>query len=93
MTRIASGILEARINERKGHRATARGCFPPEFNRKGRPFLKNLTGSYPGHFNPNYEAAVYRRIRRRSPDRIEKLEKIRKHTTADNVRKRAVLRA
>ena len=66
--------------------ATARGLFPPEFTEKAGPYLNELTGTYPGHFNPNYERAVtvgFGKVRRTA---IEKLEEIRKHTTADNVR-------
>jgi formate C-acetyltransferase len=66
--------------------ATARGLFPPEFTEKAGPFLKDMTGSYPGHFNPNYERAVTIGFGAVRQTAIEKLEEIRKHTTADNVR-------
>lgn len=73
--------------------ATARGLFPPEFFENAGPFLEHLAGSYPGHFNPNYERAVtvgFGAVRRTA---MEKLEEIRKHTTADNVRSELFYRA
>ncbi|SHI18749.1 formate C-acetyltransferase [Sporobacter termitidis DSM 10068] len=66
--------------------ATARGLFPPEFTENAGPVLKDLTGSYPGHFNPNYERAVTVGFGAVRQTAIEKLDEIRKHTTADNVR-------
>ena len=68
--------------------ATARGLMPPEFfERFPEGFdMTMLSGTYPGHFCPNYEKAVmvgFGAVRREA---AEKLEEIRKNTTADNVR-------
>ncbi|MDR3310732.1 MAG: hypothetical protein LBS90_05240 [Oscillospiraceae bacterium] len=74
--------------------ATGRGLMPPEFfERYKYGDINDVTGSYPGHFNPNYEKAVlvgFGAVRREA---LEKLEEIRKHTTADNVRSDLFYRA
>jgi formate C-acetyltransferase len=75
--------------------ATARGLFPPEFFERfpeGMD-LTNLTGSYPGHFNPNYERAVTVGFGAVRQTAIEKLEEIKKRTTTDNVRSELFYRA
>ncbi|MCL2401049.1 MAG: hypothetical protein FWC90_00250, partial [Oscillospiraceae bacterium] len=75
--------------------ATARGLMPPEFFERfpeGMD-LTQLWGTYPGHFCPNYERAVtvgFGAVRQMA---IEKLEEIRKCTTADNVRSDLFYRA
>ena len=68
--------------------ATARGLMPPEFFENFPPGfdVKNIFGSYPGHFCPNYERAVLTGFGAVRQTAIEKLEEIRKYTTADNVR-------
>lgn len=66
--------------------ATSRGMMSDEDLLYASPFLKYMNGTYPGHFNPNYERAVtvgFGGVRRMAQ---EKLDEIVKHTTADNVR-------
>ncbi|MCL2125455.1 MAG: hypothetical protein FWH33_05640 [Oscillospiraceae bacterium] len=75
--------------------ATGLGLVPPEFfDRFPKGFdFRELTGSYPGHFLPNYEKAVcvgFGAVRREAE---AKLEEIRKKTTTDNVRSDLFYRA
>ncbi|MDR1299704.1 MAG: hypothetical protein LBJ84_05575 [Oscillospiraceae bacterium] len=75
--------------------ATARGLFPPEFFERfpeGMD-LTNLPGSYPGHFNPNYERAATMGFGAVRQTALEKIEAIKKHTTTDNVRSELFYRA
>ena len=75
--------------------STARGLFPPEFFDRLPSFMdvNDLAGSYPGHFNPNYERAVTVGFGAVRQTAIEKLEEIKKHTTTDNVKKDLFYRA
>ncbi|MDR0858778.1 MAG: hypothetical protein LBN97_07100 [Oscillospiraceae bacterium] len=73
---------------------TARGLFPDEFfeGPMGQ-FAKYLNGSYPGHFNPNYEKAVqvgFAAVRQQAKD---KLAEIKANTTTDNVKSDIFYRA
>jgi len=75
--------------------ATARGLMPPDVLDSVPPFAEKLgmSASYPGHFIPNYEKAVtvgFGEVRRIA---AQKLEEIKKHTTADNVRSDPFYRA
>jgi formate C-acetyltransferase len=66
--------------------ATSRGMMSEEDLANASPFMKYMNGTYPGHFNPNYERAVtvgFGAVRRAAQ---EKLDEIVRHTTADNVR-------
>ncbi|MDR0819883.1 MAG: hypothetical protein LBN43_09980 [Oscillospiraceae bacterium] len=74
--------------------ATARGLFPDEFfeGPMGQ-FAKYLSGSYPGHFNPNYERAVLVGFGAVRQQAIDKLAEIKKNTTTDNVRSDLFYRA
>lgn len=66
--------------------ATSRGMMSDEDLANASPFMKFMSGTYPGHFNPNYERAVtvgFGAVRRAAQ---EKLDEIVRHTTADNVR-------
>jgi len=75
--------------------ATARGFFPPEFFARFPEGmnLKDLTGSYPGHFNPNYERAVTVSFGAVRQTAIEKLEELRSHTSHDTIRSELFYRA
>jgi len=75
--------------------STARGLFPPEFFDRIPSFMdvNNLSGTYPGHFNPNYERAVTVGFGTVRQTAIEKLEEIKKCTTTDNVKKDLFYRA
>jgi formate C-acetyltransferase len=74
--------------------ATARGIMPDFFEAGGAPpFFMDANGTYPGHFNPNYEKAVtvgFGAVRREA---LEKIDEIVKHTTHDNTRKEMFYRA
>ena len=75
--------------------ATARGLMPPEyFDRFPEGFdLTQLSGTYPGHFCPNYEKAVtvgFGAVRREAE---EKLAEVIKNTTSDNVKSDLFYRA
>ncbi|MDR2606421.1 MAG: hypothetical protein LBC38_03970 [Oscillospiraceae bacterium] len=75
--------------------ATARGLFPPDFFARfpeGMD-LTNLTGSLPGHFNPNYERAVTVGFGAVRQFALDKLDEIVKHTTTDTVRSELFYRA
>jgi formate C-acetyltransferase len=66
--------------------ATSRGMMSDEDLQNSKPFRQFMYGTYPGHFNPNYERAVtmgFGAVRRSAQ---EKLDEIVRHTTADNVR-------
>ncbi|MCL2227893.1 MAG: hypothetical protein FWB97_09770 [Oscillospiraceae bacterium] len=68
--------------------ATGRGLMPPEWHARfpAGMDLTMLTGSYPGHFCPNYERAVtvgFGGVRKMA---LEKLEAIKKNTKYDDVR-------
>ncbi|NLA85966.1 MAG: hypothetical protein GX847_01525, partial [Clostridiales bacterium] len=66
--------------------STSRGMMSDEELANSGPFLKFMNGTYPGHFNPNYERAVtvgFGAVRQMAQ---EKLDEIVRHTTADNVR-------
>ena len=75
--------------------ATGRGLMPQEFFDNMPSFMsqEDLYGTYPGHFNPNYERAVLVGFGAVRQQAIEKLEEIRKCTTADNVRSDLFYRA
>ena len=68
--------------------ATARGLMPPEVFENLPPNFNftDMSGSYPGHFCPNYEKAVLVGFGAVRQEAIEKLEEIRKNTTSENVR-------
>ena len=68
--------------------AHARGLMPPEFFERANEGtnILDMNGSYPGHFNPNYEKAVKVGFGSVRQTAIEKLEEIRINTTSDNVR-------
>lgn len=66
--------------------ATALGIFPEEFAERAKAMPGSMYGTYPGHFNPNYERAVtvgFGECRRIAQ---EKLAEIQAHTTFENVR-------
>jgi formate C-acetyltransferase len=66
--------------------ATSRGFMSEEELANTSPFLRRMNGTYPGHFNPNYERAVTVGFGAVRQTALEKLDEIVKHTTADNVR-------
>ena len=66
--------------------ATSRGMMFDEDFEKISPFLRRMNGSYPGHFNPNYERAVTVGFGAVRQTALEKLDEIVRHTTTDNVR-------
>ncbi|MDR2360409.1 MAG: hypothetical protein LBD85_03885 [Oscillospiraceae bacterium] len=73
--------------------ATGRGMMSDEELARMGPFASEMSGSYPGHFNPNYERAVTVGFGKVREIALEKLEEIRRHTTADNVRSELFYRA
>ncbi|MDR0917140.1 MAG: hypothetical protein LBN02_08165 [Oscillospiraceae bacterium] len=74
--------------------ATARGLFPDEFfDGPMGMFAKFLNGSYPGHFNPNYEKVVQVGFGAVREQAKAKLAEIKAHTTTDNVRQDIFYRA
>ncbi|MDR0839380.1 MAG: hypothetical protein LBN99_07025 [Oscillospiraceae bacterium] len=74
--------------------STARGLFPDEFfDGPMGQFAKFLNGSYPGHFNPNYEKAVLVGFGAVRQDALNKLAEIKKNTTSDNVKQDLFYRA
>jgi len=76
--------------------ATAMGLFPPETVESLAAMMggaAGLYGTFPGHFNPNYERAVtvgFGECRRIAQ---EKLKEIQEHTTSENVRSELFYRA
>jgi formate C-acetyltransferase len=79
-------LEEADFWENNNISATSRGMMSDEDLQYASPFIKYMSGTYPGHFNPNYERAVtvgFGAVRRSAQ---EKLDEIVRHTTADNVR-------
>ncbi|MDR3209765.1 MAG: pyruvate formate lyase family protein, partial [Oscillospiraceae bacterium] len=73
--------------------ATGRGMLEDDALAAMGPFASEMSGSYPGHFNPNYERAVTVGFGAVRATALEKLEEIRKHTTTDNVRSDLFYRA
>ncbi|MDR2531191.1 MAG: hypothetical protein LBC65_06590 [Oscillospiraceae bacterium] len=75
--------------------ATARGLFPPEFFERfpAGMDLTNLTGSYPGHFNPNYERAVTVGFGTVRQTAIDKLAELVANTSHDTIRSELFYRA
>ena len=75
--------------------ATARGLMPPDFFGGGEmpPYMADMNGTYPGHFNPNYEKAVTVGFGAVRQDALNKIEEIVKNTTHDNIKKEMFYRA
>ena len=75
--------------------STARGLFPPEFFENRPPFMSvnDMYGTYPGHFNPNYEKAVTVGFGAVKKEALEKIEEIKKNTNHENIKKELFYRA
>ena len=69
-----------------GISATSRGLKPFEEYESMGAYGQYMNGTYPGHFNPNYERAVTKGFGWVRKTAQEKLDEIINHTTADNVR-------
>ena len=87
-------ILEAsKFWEDNSIAATGMGLMPEDFVVRQTPMMKSISGSYPGHFCPNYERAVTVGFGECKRIAQEKLAEIRAHTTHDNVRSELFYRA
>ncbi len=75
--------------------ATAKGLMPPEVLDSIPPFAEKLgmSATYPGHFTPNYARVVHVGFGEVRREAVEKLEKVKKHTTFENVRSDPFYRA
>jgi formate C-acetyltransferase len=85
-TRTANDSRSGRLLGRPDFAATSRGFMSDEELENAGPFLNYMNGTYPGHFNPNYERAVTVGFGTVRQIALEKLDEIVRHTTADNVR-------
>ena len=73
--------------------ATAMGLFPEDFVARRRTMGRGMSGTFPGHFCPGYERAVMVSFGECRKIAQEKLDAIRKNTTAENVRSELFYRA
>ena len=75
--------------------ATARGLMPPDFFGPDgmAPHMLDVNGSYPGHFNPNYEKAVMVGFDAVRKEAQAKVDKIVAYTTHDNIKQEMFYRA
>jgi len=73
--------------------ATSRGLMSDEEVAAMGPFASMMSGSYPGHFNPNYERAVTKGFGWVKSEAEKRIAEIRAHTTHENVEKELFYRA